>query len=354
MPGARNKIVFVVEEFVVGGAAQQLLDRFLIGYPRDGEFHRPERAQVEVLLTSPADDPELSRRTKDFGLVRATNLEETIRDASALVVVWQGQGTTANEDRLRTMLQILPNGASCFVHGVIANSRNTAEELHRLAASRGIALCAGTSTAVTFRLPDVDLTPGMQLNGAMIVVQGPFPEAELDALDGLLPIIGRRRQGESGVAGVLLLEGSDVWRAGERNEWSRTLLASAISRSNNVQGDPVRDGRTQNVVGLDLVPVLARNPRCWLLEHRDGLRTSLMVLDGVVADYNFAVKAADGTVISAQLHRPPAPGREQFSRLTAVLEDFFRTGVSPWPAQRSVLVAETMEKFRTARRERGQ
>src|SRR2546422_1033212 len=49
-PGAVNlleslkplrKIAFLVEEFSLQTPAQQLLDRFLIGYPRDGKFHRP-------------------------------------------------------------------------------------------------------------------------------------------------------------------------------------------------------------------------------------------------------------------------------------------------------------------------
>src|SRR6185369_16362289 len=32
-----KKIVFIYEEFEIGSPAQQLLDRFLIGYPRNGE-----------------------------------------------------------------------------------------------------------------------------------------------------------------------------------------------------------------------------------------------------------------------------------------------------------------------------
>ena len=121
--------------------------------------------------------------------------------------------------------------------------------------------------------------------------------------------------------------------------------ASALSRSHSPQGDPVVDGRTQDLVGLGLVPKLARHPRGWRLEHRDGLHSTILVLDGVVADFNFAVRARDGSIVSAQLYRAPAPAEQHFSRLTAVLEDFFRTGKAPWPVERNLLIAGLLEAF---------
>jgi hypothetical protein len=107
----------------------------------------------------------------------------------------------------------------------------------------------------------------------------------------------------------------------------------------------VLDGRTQDLVGLGLVPKLARRPRGWLLEHRDGLRTAILVLDGVVADFNFAVRAQNGDVLSAQLLRAPPPAEHHFSRLAAVMEDYFRDGKLPWPVERNLLIAGLLETF---------
>ncbi len=45
-----KKITFVIEEFAVRSPSQQLLDRFLIGYPRDGEFHRLNPGRMSVHL----------------------------------------------------------------------------------------------------------------------------------------------------------------------------------------------------------------------------------------------------------------------------------------------------------------
>jgi len=161
----------------------------------------------------------------------------------------------------------------------------------------------------------------------------------------LLPVIERRRGGESGVRSIRFLEGKELWKAGDKGNWSWPLLAAALSRSHSPQGDPVLDGRTQDLVGLGLVPKLARNPRGWLLEHQDGLRSTILVLDGVVADFNFAVRAQDGSIVSAQLFRAPAPAEQHFSRLAAVLEDFFRTSKAPWSIERNLLVAGLLERF---------
>jgi hypothetical protein len=219
----------------------------------------------------------------------------------------------------------------------------------KLASSRGVTLLTGTYAGVTVRLPEIDMPQRTRLREALIIVQGPAQAAELHALDGLLPIVERRAVAEAGVRNVRFLQGAELWRAGERGEWPWLLLAAAISRSDTPQGDPVTDGRTQDLVGLGLVPKLARDPRGWLIEHRDGLRSTILVLDGVVADFNVAVQARDGRIFSAQLYRPPAAGEHHFSRLAEVIEDFFRTGQAPWPVQRSVLIAGLLENFTKAR-----
>ena len=70
------------------------------------------------------------------------------------------------------------------------------------------------------------------------------------------------------------------------------------------------------------------------------------MLDGVVADFNFAVRAKDGSVVSAQIFRAPPPVEQHFSRLAATMENFFRGEESPWPVERNLLMAGLLEAFR--------
>ena len=138
------------------------------------------------------------------------------------------------------------------------------------------------------------------------VTQGAFGEAEFYALEGLLPVLERRRKGEAGVRRLRYFEGERLWQTGHEGQWSWPLLAAALSRSHTPQGHPVMDGRTEDLVGLGL------------------LRTT------------------GDTIVSAQLFRPPAPQQEQYSRLAGTLLDFFISGRPPWPVERSLLEAELM------------
>ncbi|MBI4662704.1 MAG: hypothetical protein HY735_28150 [Verrucomicrobia bacterium] len=340
-----QKIAFALEEFAVPSPAQQLLDRFLIGYPRDGSIHRLENCRVVVHLAGGAENAELTRRRKDFELELSADLRQALAGASGVVVVRPGNRVDADQDLLKRVIESVPRETSCFVHGVLSAGLAGAKAIARLAGSRQVALLAGTPLGVTWRLPQPDLPKDTPLKEALVVVQGKPPGAEFDGLEILMPLLERRQGGEAGIRSVELLKGDDLWRAGDEGKWSWALLASAISRSDSPQGDPVKDGRTQDLVGLGLVPKLAREPRGWLIEHRDGLRSAILVLDGVIADYDFAVRDAAGTTVSAQIYRPPAPADHQFSRLAEVIEEFFRSGIGLWPLERGVLVAGLLELF---------
>lgn len=340
-----NHIVFLLEEFALQTAGQQLLDRLLMGYPRDGEFQQPTKRRVTACLTDRKPNAELERRAKDFGLARAEHSIEALAKADAVVVVPVQSEPTDREHLIATALQGAPNDCPVFVYGPLGSGLDAAQRHVDLAASRGLPLLAGTELPVTWRLPPVDVKPGTPLTDALVVVQGGSPRAELDALECLLPVIERRAGGETGVRRVQRLEGDALWKAGERKRWSWALLAAALSRSDSPQGDAVKDGRTQDLVGLGLVRQLARHPHGWLVEHRGGLRSALLVLDGVVADYNFAVMTASREIISAQILRPPAPAQQAFSNLAAVVEDFFRTGKPLWSAGRSMLEAGLLDAF---------
>ena len=338
-------IIFLLDQFALQTPAQQLLDRLLLGFPQDGEFRHPKDRRITVCSADINPNAELERRTENFGLELSTDPAAALAHADAVVVVPGNPSANNSQNPIDTALQGALQGCPVFVYGPLGPGLAAAQRQIALASSRRLPLLAGTELPVAWRLPPVDLPPGVRLTDALVVVQGTTPQAELDALECLLPVVERRAGGESGVKKIWKLQGDQVWNAGQRKSWSWTLLAAALSRSDTPQGDAVKDGRTQDLVGLDLVQKLARNPRGWLLEHRDGLRSALLVLDGVVADYNFAVLTSKREIISAQILRPPAPTQHAFSALAAVVEDFFGTGKPPWPARRSLLEAGLLEAF---------
>src|SRR2546427_7013829 len=144
----------------------------------------------------------ISARAKEFGLSILSDPHDAVRDAAAIVIVPAGPGAVASDVLVSIALQAAPRGAVCFVYGVLASSLEMARQQSTRANSRKISLLAGTPTAVTWRLPEMDLPLGTPLVEALIVVQGRSLDAELNGLEGLLPILERRREGENGVRNI--------------------------------------------------------------------------------------------------------------------------------------------------------
>lgn len=341
---ALKKIAFVLDEFALGAPAQQLLDRFLLGYPRDGEFHHLEGSTIHV-YSPHGNSQELERRSKEHGLVVAPDRAAAVSEANAVAIVPRAGAMALDEKAVAETLQHAPRGSRCFIHGVVASRVQMARQLLLRAEVRGIEVRSGTSVGVTWRLPEIEVPPNSIIREALIVVQGAPFLAELEALDGVFPLIDLRQNKQEGLRSLRSLRGDDVWRGGADGNWSWSLLTAALSRSDTPQGDPVRDGRTQDLAGLGLVPKLAHDPRGWAIQFDDGLKLTVLVLDGVVADYNCALALGDGRILSTQLFRPPKPAQHQFSRLAAVMEDFFRTGAAPWPVDRNMRTVELLEKL---------
>ena len=224
-------------------------------------------------------------------------------------------------------------------------TRSSSQKTFTYGFLRGKDGIAGTAVRGAWLLPEIAIAKDTSLSKGLVVVQGEYPQAELEGLDALLPLVWREG---AKIRHVARLEGKDFWDVLKRDFWP--LVRSAISRSDSPQGDAVRDGRTQNVVGLGLLPTLVKSPRGWLIEHADGFQYVIAVMDGAVADYNVAVQTRAGGMVSAQVYRPPAPMEHHYSRLAAMLEGYFRTGVAPWPVEQNVLTAELMGRFEALHR----
>ena len=339
-------IAVLAEHFALPSPAQQLLDRFLIGFPQNGEFRRSS-VPVSLWAANAVEPGLLEQRKNDFGLIAAPDVAGALREADAVVIAGAAGELWPEPALVRQALQATRKGTPCCIIGLLAANHGTAVELAQLAAARGCRLLAGTDLPFAFQLPEITLPPGADLREALVLVQGEFPAAELDGLEGLLPLLEVRRNGERGVRRMRFLQGDALWRAGDDGEWSKALVTAALSRSHTPQGNAILDGRTEDLAGLGLVPKLARDARGWLLEHRDGVRSALLVLNGVIADVNVAVAVRDGSTISAQLFRPPRPQQEQYSRFAASLLEFFASGREPWPAARSLREVQLIEAMRT-------
>lgn len=346
MPEFR-RVAFLTEHFSLLSPAQQVLDRFLIGYTDGGAFVRPQ-VRVSAWCSDSTAKPRLEKRRQDFALEIADTPEKAMEGADALVLAGTPANVAPDPALIRRTLLTAAPGTRVFVYGLLAETGATASELVEISKSRSLRLAAGTVLPTTFRLPELELPKQPRLKDALIIVQGPFPSAEVDALEGLLPILEKRRKGEAGIVHVQRLQATDLWTLTPPEPWFWPLLQAAASRTHTPQGNPVLDGRTEDLVGLGLLPKLAPQARAWSLQHRDGLRSLLLVLTGAMTDINFAVRLSNGSILSAQLFRAPPPAQEHYSRFAAALSAYFVSGSSIWPLARTILEADLVASMRAS------
>jgi len=210
-------------------------------------------------------------------------------------------------------------------------------------------MLAGSSLPVTWRLPQIELPPGCQIEDALMVGVGGSDAMDYHALEAMQCMIERRRGGESGVRAVQLIQGDAVWRAGEEGRWSKQLLTAALSRSDTPQGYTVTDGRTQDMLANGELPKLVKNPSAYFIEHNDGLKTTLLMLNGALQDYNFAGRVKGLGVQSVQFLLTPEPNVTYSACLVSKIEELFETGRAPYPVERTLIVSGILESCLTSK-----
>lgn len=338
-----NKLAILAPSPARAGVVWALVDRFLAGYPRDGGF-LGRIAPVVVLHAPGLPAAEVDRRRQDGGLELASTLEAAVDGADGVVMVPTVGSPAPPAGDVETVFGRLRPGGGCFAVGLEAARGEDALRLAALSKARGIRWGAAGMLSVTFRLPE-GRPKGTRHHEALIVVQGDDATALEEGVQGLLPELDPALAAEGSVRRY---ENDAVWRAGATGAWSWDLLAAALSRSSNPQGDAVTDGRTQDLVGLGMVQRLAQHPRAWVTEHVRGGRSAILALDGVVKDVNLATRDPSGRVDSVRLYRPPAPNEAGYHRLAGVIEDFLKGGDLPWPAQRGLGLAAWWQALQEA------
>jgi hypothetical protein len=303
-----KKVAFILDGFELQSPGQQLLDRFLMGWSENGAF-RSGAGKVVLWMSSGGESPLVQRRVKEFGLELASSLETAVAEANLTIIA---PGTTklpqTDPGTVLRWLNSLPKGATFYIDASLLLNIEPAATA-RICHERPLKFLTSRAAAHFLPLPADPSIPPKGIEKVLLVAHGNFPDAELDSLYALAPFVSLEP-----TVGVNRLSSSEVLDLMHRPEW-KPLLAAAVSRSDTIKGDPEKDGRTQDIVGLQLIEKLATNPRGWRLQN-SGMEIVILVLNGVLADFNLAA-AAPGRIYSAQVYRPPTPAQEHYSGLAS-------------------------------------
>ncbi len=361
----RVAIVTTIYKYLSHG--QHIGDRFLVGYPHDGAWHKPNVKVVSLYVDQKPDGDLSEERAHEFGFRVYPTIAEALcgggsRLACDAVLIVAEHGNYPRNDKgqvLYPRYEFFEQCAEVFRSSgkavPVYNDKHLSYSFEKarlmVATSKQLSfpMLAGSSLPVTWRLPDVEMPFGAQIEEALMVGVGGSDAMDFHALEALQCMVERRKGGETGVKAVQLLDGSAVWDAGKRGVWSEDLLSSALSRSDTPLGLTVQDGRTQDLVGSGVLPGLAPHAAAYLIEYRDGTRASMLMLDGAVQDFNFAARLRGSAPLSTQFFLTPNPNVTYSACLVSKIEQMFMTRRAPYPVERTLLTSGLLEACLTSR-----
>jgi hypothetical protein len=347
--------------------AQHEADRILVGYPRDGKWHRPDMKIVSLYVDQKPEGDLSEARAREFGFRVYPSVAEALRcggdklAVDAVMIIGEHGDYPRNErgqilypryEFFEQCVQVFEKDGRAvpiFNDKHLSYSFEKAKRMVDASRRLGFPMLAGSSLPVTWRLPEVELPLGCEIEDALMVGEGGSDAMDFHALEGLQCMVERRKGGETGVKAVQLVEGDAVWKAGEEGRWSKDLLTAALSRSDTPLGLTVKDGRTQDLVHNGELPRLATNPWAYFIEYADGLKATLLMLDGVLRDFNFAARLRGRGIVSTQFLLTPEPNVTYSARLVGKVEDMLVTGKAPYPVERTLLTSGVLEACLTSR-----
>ncbi|HVT94790.1 MAG TPA: hypothetical protein VHD76_18215 [Bryobacteraceae bacterium] len=337
---------------------QHMADRFLVGYPHNGAWHMPNMKVVSLYVDQKPEGDLSEARAKEFGFRVYPTIAETLRcggdklAVDAVLIIAEhgdypvnsiGQKEYPRYEFFRDCVAVFEkDGRAVPVYNDKHLSYSFEKARKMVADSKrlGFPMLAGSSLPVTWRLPDVELPLGCEIEDALMVGENGDDDAmDFHALEAMQCMLERRKGGETGVRSVQWIAGDAVWKA----PWSKELLVAALSRSDTPLGLTVKDGRTQDLVGSGELYKLVKKPVAYMIEYRDGLRATMLNLRGALQDFNFAARVKGHGTISTQFLLTPVPNVTYSACLMHKVEEMFATGRAPYPVERTLLTSGMLE-----------
>ncbi len=355
----RPKIAAITTVYRKYAHTQHIVDRFLEGYGWNGYHHHPPMDMVSLYVDQTPEDDLGRDRAARFPTMR---LYPTVADALTLgggklavdgVLLIGEHGdypTNGRGQRLYPRYELFKQIVSVFKlsrrTAPVFNDKHLswnwawAREMYDISQEMGFAFMAGSSLPVTWRIPSIDLPLGARVEEAVCVGYGGVDSYDFHALETLQCMVERREGGEVGVKWLEAHRGEKFWEAHHEGLWSRELFEAALCRSHTLT--PARAGFNDVFPTLDEMKQLVEDPIAYHYEHLDGLICTMILLNGLVQDFNFAASIEGHKApFSTQMYLPMPPNRTTlanfFSPLVNNIEKMFLSGEPTYPVERTLL-----------------
>ena len=339
--------------------AWHMAERFLGGYPLRGEWHRPPIDVVSAYVDQQPDGDLSVGRAAESGFTIYPTVAEALRcggkelSVDAVLLIGEHGDYPINEfgqkqypryelfkqivDVFESDGQAVPVFNDKHLSWKFAWAREMVDDSRRLE----FPFLAGSSLPVTWRMPSIDLPYGAEVEEALVVANGPIDIYDFHALETLQCMVERRRGGETGVVQVRALRGDAVWDAMQAGEWDPRLFEACLSRSQTL-AQP--ESYSHRYPTDDQMRKWVTDPIGYRIEYADGLKATMLLMNGLVGDFTFAATIKDRSEpLSTLFDLPPNPNVVYSAALMSKVEEMFLTGEAPYPVERTLLTSGLVE-----------
>ena len=340
---------------------QHVVDRFLDGYGWGGTYHHPEMDVVALYVDQRGESDVFEDRLDRHPSMKLypTIAEAVTRGTSKLavdgVVVVGEHGSyplspTGIEmhphfeffEQITKVFRDSGRSVPYFNDKELSWKWDWCKQMVETSHGLGFPLQGGSSLAVTWRVPSVEMPLGTSIREAISIGYGGIASYDFHALETIQCMVERRKGGETGVEWLQTYRGDSFWKAHREGLWSQALFKSALSRSDTLR--PGNSTFTDVFPSVEQMQAMVPDPVAYHYQYRDGLRCTMLLLNGLVRDFTFAA-AIEGQPkpFSTQMYLPMPDGRTTlasfFSPLVYNAELMFLTGKAQYPIERTLLTS---------------
>ena len=354
---ARPKIAAITTTYFKYSHTQHIVDRFLEGYGWNGTHHHPPMDLVSLYVDQIGDRDLSKDRAKRFPsmkmyptIAEALTLGGSKLAVDGIVLVGEHGRYPRNEkgqtkypryeffQEIFKVLRASGRAVPIFNDKHLSWNWDWAKEIYDTAHELGAPLMAGSSLAVTWRTPSIEMPLGARVREALCVCYGGVDSYDFHGLETIQCMVERRHGGETGVKSMQAYRGENFWKAYKEGVWPRNLAEAALSRSHTLT--PAREGFNDIMPTIEDMQRLVKDPVAYRYEHEDGLKSTMLLMSGLVRDFNFAAQLDKG-IVSTQMYLPMPDGRTTlanfFSPLVNGMEQMFLTRKPTYPVERTLL-----------------
>ncbi len=191
---------------------------------------------------------------------------------------------------------------------------------------------AGSSVPVAWREPPLELPRDCEIEAALSIGYGGFESYGFHAIEAHQCMIERRRGGETGVVSVQAVTGDEIRKAESAGLWSSELFAAALKQ---LPGAPQDSDKW----------ITKNNSAAYLLQHRDGLKSAVVMANGLAKAQAIAVKLkgrAEPLATWFKLQNGAPYGH--FAFLLHAIEETIHSGRAVYPIERTLLTTGILDR----------